>query len=568
MASAISLVPACAMAQAYQRVAPKLPTRSAVPALASPASSAMPPAVNNANTQILSSLNGIVFVSNEKQLVPAGVGIPAGKVDVSSVTSLNQPGFLAEMQQFVGRPLTIGDLDKIRALTIEWQSQSGDPFIDVSIPPQNVTRGVIQVVVTKYWLGKVDVEGNRYFSQNVVKRLAGFNPGQPLTLASVQNHLDRANQNPFLDVDTVFHSGSLPGETDLTLKAKDKFPLRVYAGYDNNGVPSLGIGEVFVGANWANAFGLGQVLSYQYTRSISGNELSHSASYTVPLNWDNQLLIFGGYQKAHNKDMPSVFDSTGTSGQISVRFVHSFPRYGRLMQDVQLGYDFKSTNNNLDFFGYKILAQRAQIHQFSATYDGTLDDRLGQTTLENIFVFSPGGLTSENTTAVFSSLVPGATANYVYDRILLTRMTKLPANMSSISRVTLQLANHNLLDSEQLSGGGVGSVRGYYTDTELGSDGAILSQEFRAPPIDLKMGLRDLNGQLQFGAFIDYANLWQVQAIPDQDKDNVLLSTGVDAHLALGSHLDVQWDIGWRLKSVQEEPKRGAFGDISVVASF
>lgn len=568
-AVAVMITPACVMAQSYQRVAPRLPSGSAIPVVEAAPLGGTPSANgNNGSAQVLASLKGVMFVASDKEFAAGGVGEGTKPVDASRVPILDQSEFLSQISGFVGKPLTISDLEKIRAMTIEWQSQHGDPFVNVSIPPQNVTSGVVQIVVTQYWLGQVAVEGNHYFSQGVVKKLAGFKPGEPLMLNSVQSHMNQANQNPFLDVNAIFQPGSKPGEADMVLKAKDQFPVRVYAGYDNNGIPSLGLGEMFFGMNWGNVLGQGQVLSYQYTRTLTGDETSHSASYTMPISWDNQLQVFGSYQVAKPNNLPEIFRSKGTSAQVSLRYVHFFQQTGGLTQDVQLGYDFKTTNNNLDFFGYRVFSQRAQIHQFSVTYDGTLDDRLGQTAVQNIFVFSPGGMTDKNNTAVFETFVPGAKANYVYDRLSLTRTTRLPWDMSSISRGMLQLADHNLLDSEQLAGGGVGSVRGYYTDTALGSDGVILSQEFRAPPINLRTGLHNLDGHLQFGAFVDYANLWQVNAISTQDKSNALLSTGVDAALSMGSHLNIEWNLGWRLKSVQMEPKKGAFGNISLVVSF
>jgi hemolysin activation/secretion protein len=414
------------------------------------------------------------------------------------------------------------------------------------------------------------VQGARHFSPDLIRRTSGLEPGQTLEINHLQGDLDRLNQNPFLTVNAIFRPGAETGETDVILDAKDRLPVRAYAGFDNLGVRSLGVDEFYVGANWGNAWGLGHVLSYQYTRTFTGRYQSHSASYVMPLPWHDRLLIFGSYQTTRPQ-LPPIFKTEGKSGQVSVRYVTFLPRMKGFTHDLQFGYDFKTTDNNLEFAGIQVFGVRAEVHQFPIIYDASLTDRLGQTAIQNILVFSPGDITNRNTTPILSTLVPGARSNYVYDRVLVTRTTRLPENFASITRLTVQLANHNLPNSEQLGGGGVGSVRGYYSDTALGSKGVLFSQEIRLPPISLT-GLVDssskLGDALQFGAFLDYAHLNQIDPIPNIQNRVNLASVGVNAHYSASRFLDVQFDLGWRLKRVMAAPERGAFGHISVTVGF
>ena len=275
--------------------------------------------------------------------------------------------------------------------------------------------------------------------------------------------------------------------------------------------------------------------------------------------------MFGSYARSRPR-LPDIFRDVGHSGQASIRYVHRFGGGGRLVQDVQVGYDFKTTDNNLEFAGLQVFGTRAEVNQFPIIYDGTLTDRLGQTAVQNMLVLSPGGLTGNNTTAALATLVPGARARYAYDRLLVTRTTRLPAGFTSITRATGQIATHNLPNSEQLGGGGVGSVRGYFADTALGSTGVLASQELRLPAFSLTQALLPgsrLGDRMQFGAFVDYAHLAQVSAIPDVRNRVTLLSAGGNVHYAFGRYLDVQADLGWRLKRTETAPHRGACAQIS-----
>jgi hemolysin activation/secretion protein len=132
------------------------------------------------------------------------------------------------------------------------------------------------------------------------------------------------------------------------------------------------------------------------------------------------------------------------------------------------------------------------------------------------------------------------------------------------------LASSNLPNSEQLGGGGVGSARGYHSDTALGSKGLLFSQEFKLPPISLAGpgGASAKSGQLQFGLFFDFAKLQQNTIIPYQENDVELASVGGNAHYSLGRRLDFQLELGYRLTKTLLEPQRGILGHISVTAGF
>ncbi len=429
--------------------------------------------------------------------------------------------------------------------------------------------------MTEYRVGTVTVSGNRWFSSALLRNESGLTPGQTLTLPGVQSDLDWLNANPFRSVNAMLEPGAAPGTTNVVLAAKDRLPVHLYAAYDNAGVPCLGLGEWSIGGTWGNVAGLDQLLSYQFTRSISGAYSAHALSWSIPLSWRDRLLVFGSYA-TENPDIGSDFTEPGRSGQASLRYVHTLPRLALpgglgLTEDVQLGYDFKTTNNDLEFGGISVFTGQAEIDQFPLIYDATLTDPYGQTSFQNQLVLSPGGMTGANNDEAFQTLVPGSAANYVYDRAGLTRATFLPAGFSWIGRVLGQVSDRNLLYSEQLGAGGPDSVRGYDTDTALGSQGVLLSNEIRAPAfsfsrlLDLPTKLRD---QEQPGIFWDYALVSQVEPIPDEVNKANLSSVGVALHATLGRYADLNFDLGWQLVPAPGTDKRGVFGDVAVVVGY
>jgi hemolysin activation/secretion protein len=567
----VAMSTASAHAQAYSRIAPNMPAGQATPVIAAPPAAAPVPASSQV---ILPALKGVVFVAGPSSLASAGLPLSASGplgVAANDLPLLNSPAFQEKVTPFIGQPLTMNALNEIATLTLSWYRANGQPFVNVSIPPQNINNGLVQIVVTNYRVGKVEVTGNKWFSSAFIHRASGLVPGQTLTTNGLETDLNWVNQNPFLTVNAVLQPGATTGTTDVNLQAKDQFPFRAYAGYDNLGVPSLGQNEWFIGFNWGNAFGLGQILSYQLTRSFTGRYTGHSISDVIPLPWQgNKLLVFGSYEE-QRPDIAEGFDDLGRSGQASFRYVRTLPNLSWLTHDVQLGYDFKTTNTNLEFGGFSVFDSSAQIDQFVLTYDGDETDRYGETSIENDFVVSPGGLTGANTTAAFETIVPYATAHYVYNRFGFTRTTYLPYQFSWVARVLTQYSNSNLLDSEQLAGGGPGSVAGYPTDTALGSNGELINMTIFAPAFSPSrlLGLHAFpDDQVQLGAFWDYANLYQDRAIPDQQNHVNLASTGLDLNYSAGQDVNVQFAMGWQLRNAPGTTKHGAFGQVSVVVGY
>ena len=190
------LMPAIAHAQAYQRIAPQQPVAVPPPIVAAPASPAPVPA---SNAVLLPALEGVVFVPGSAALRPAG--LPAGSAGGSGIGTtglplLGEAGFTRQVAPFIGRPLTLASLQAIARITSAWYRSHGRPFVVITVPPQNIGSGVVQMVVTEYRVGTVTAAGNRWFSSSLLERESGLTPGQTLTLAGVQADLDVAERQP------------------------------------------------------------------------------------------------------------------------------------------------------------------------------------------------------------------------------------------------------------------------------------------------------------------------------------------------------------------------------------
>jgi hemolysin activation/secretion protein len=518
------------------------------------------------NTVVVPTLKGLVFVSHAADVQKSGIATLG--ITLSAVPMLNNSGFQDELTSYIGQPLTFKGLTEITSKVSAFYKQQNHPLVDVVAPEQDVASGVIQIVVNEFHVGEVRVEGNRWFSDRIVTSPFNLQHGDAIDTQALLGDLNAANANPFRRVDLVYQPSSQPGYTDLVLKTQDRFPLTVYAGFDNSGTPVTGRGRWNLGATWGNALWHDQQLTYQFSASdnfFTGSNaapgepggasfISHSLIWSMPLRSYDSLSIFGNYQQS----IPNVgtsFGFVGKSGQASIRYSLGLHRTNRFNHTLQFGYDFKTTNNNLDFGGTRVSANSSEIDQFPVAYAANLTDSLGTSALTTTVIFSPGGLSPNNHSDDFQpglnqTGIYGASSHYTYWRTDFTRLTKLPEKATWAFRMLGQTSSTNLLYTEKLVGGGPDLLRGYDPNSVAGDKGIVISNELRTP--SLSPFPENGFGHFQFVVFWDYAQLDAAHAFPGQVNSLSASSVGPGVRYNLRSNLTARFDYGWQLIRLPE----------------
>jgi len=469
---------------------------------------------------------------------------PAGNTEVAQaqqqrVAAESLPmldaGFLQSFETDLGKPLTFGRLAEIRRAVIERYRTAGKPLVDVYVPEQDVSSGVLHIAVAEFRLGTVRTSGNRYFSDKLLKSEMPLEPGGAILQSAVSSGLAVLNANPYRRVDAVFAPGEAVNSTDVVLQTEDRLPLRVNAGYDNAGVPDLGRDRFFAGIDYGNLFGLDQQIAYQFTVSndfFSGNPdiegrpnrarfAAHALNYIAPLPWGDSIELFGVYAQSTPR-LPDSYGQTGISAQISFRYDWHLPTTTDTAQLIQFGYDFKRSNNDLEFGGFQVFNSNTHVHQFLWIYDISKPTEAGTAHASATLVASPGGLDSANRDTAFSAVRQGATARYAYLQLAALRAFSLGGGFALTARGTFQWTPNTLLPSEEMGLGGESSVRGYDPYVALGDRGWNVQTELRTP-------------QLPFGAsaaiaepfvFFDAGHVWNRIDQPAEVSNGSLVSVG------------------------------------------
>ena len=557
-------------AEDFDRIAPK----------AAPAYPTQPSAVNvegegvkgDPHQVLVKNLNALVFIPTPDAVVKNGL-VDHG-IDFKGVTPPMPEHFAALVMPYLGQPVTRGKLNTLVQSIILYYRNHNHPVVDVAVPAQDITNGVMQVVVLEGRVGTVEVAGNRWFNAGQIRDGVHLEAGDTIDSRKLDEDLDFLNQNPFRATSVIYRPGEKLGQTDITLQTHDRFPGRVFAGYEDSGDIETGIDRYFAGFNYGNLFGLSQQVNYQYTVSSNFDSLrAHSGSYVIPLPWQHTLSFFGSYVDTKGTAGP-LFGITGRSYQISGRYTVPLPTLAlsrfTYKESVAAGFDYKYNKDSLEFGNAPAANTLYDVDQFVLTYDGAETDPWGRTTLDESLFISPGSWGGNNNDTQFSMAHTGATSDYVYSTLQLERLTRLPGDWALVLRGTLQGSNANLAPSEQLGLGGYDTVRGYDEREVNTDDGFVFSTEVRTPTVSFG----DLGGcpvfkdELQFLAFWDYGDGSNHTPLPGETNETPLSSVGAGLRYTINTYLSVRYDYAFQLLRTGLDNDRGSRSDIGVVVSY
>ncbi|MEM9399914.1 MAG: ShlB/FhaC/HecB family hemolysin secretion/activation protein [Verrucomicrobiota bacterium] len=504
-------------------------------------------------TVLVDELKALVFVGNEQAVSPTA--IQGEGVVIRDVAILDDENFRNRIRPYIGQPVSLALLYEVAQETILFYRDKDRPVVDVFAPQQDISNGVIQMVAVEGRVGEVYVQGNKWFSSKVIRSQVSLRTNAQLRISRINQDLKTLNQNPFRYVDVVFTPGTEDGTTDVILQTQDRFPVRFYTGWEDTGNDLTGDERWIFGFNWGDAFFLDHQMNYQFTSSSDFDMLTaHSGSYMVPLPWAHNVSLYGSYAES-NAEVPGGTSIGGSSWQVGMRYTVPLPDIKTYNHELVFGYEFKQSNNLTDVAGLFELGSLNDVSQFIFEYGASLPDSIGGTSLTLIGVWSPGGMTGLNDDLAFrtSRDTDDTQADYAYFKVNAERIFKLPWEFTSVHSFTFQIANANLLASEQLSVGGYYSVRGYdereLSDTD---EGWLMRHELRTPSISVLdlLGLKKVEDELQFLGFWDYADVSPYEPLPGQSDSESLSSVGAGLRYSIAPYLSIRADYGFQLTDV------------------
>lgn len=503
---------------------------------------------------------GLLLVGNENDLTPEGYDSLKGVM----AYHIKLPGDVKALKKML-KPLLKAPLSKellleIKKTVIEFYQNNYRPIVSVAIPEQNISHGVVQMIVKEATVGKLTVSGNTWSSKESIYKQVALEPGEVVSSKVLSRDLYWMNKNPFRRVDAVFSAGEKKDTTDIDLKVTERLPLRVFGGIDNIGNDVTGNNRFYTGVNWGNIFNTNQSLSFQL---ISASEFNRFHAYTLfyeaPLTWRHILSIYGGYSRVDAQfPIPNIKDTQfrthGFSLQTSLRYTIPLQPMQAFLHDISWGFDFKRTNNNLDFGGRPVISQdNVNLTQLNLGYHLGYTIQALKVTFDVDGFWSPGQWIADQTNKDYASLRPFAKVQYVYTRGTLALVYSIFKEWNLRTYFRGQWASVNLLPSEEYGVGGLDTVRGYKERIVNGDNVFIWNLEMHTPSLSL---LNPLSGWNKFNdafsalVFFDYGLSAVNRTVPGQEKTTFLMSIGPGVRYTVNPYVNLRADWGFQLHNL------------------
>lgn len=466
------------------------------------------------------------------------------RFEVSGNTVLSPMVVENTLSPFTGRRRKAEDVEKARDALEKRYHERGYPTVLVNIPEQSVEGGAVRLEVIESRIGRVRVNGNRYFTmEKILKELPSLGEGMILYLPRVQEDLAQINRNPDIKVAPVLAPGSEPGTIDVELNVKDRLPLHGSLEVNNRNTHDTTDLRLNAQLRYDNLWQRDHSVSLQWQTSPldTGEVFALAGSYVLPAPWgrDNLLALYGLYTDS-NTAFGAGFQTIGKGWVAGFRNVFPLPAAGPYAHNLSAGFDYKSFEDRLNLEGEEANKTTVRYFPLSLAYSASLRDGFGVTQFSSGINLSFRGLVAEQ--EKFQEKRFESRGNYLYLTGGLERNQALPYGLGVFGKIAAQIADQPLISNEQFLAGGMKSVRGYKETEASGDDGLLATLEFSAPDL---VSLTPWHERANLTPFVfqDFAWLKLKEPLPRQERTVDLHGTGVGLRGQVAGHLD--FEIAW-----------------------
>src|SRR3990167_9557212 len=145
-------------------------------------------------------LKGLVLVEDKEDLNLQGYhdvrGVLSYHVSLPVSSSILQDA----LSNYFHSPLSKENILEIKRIITQFYRENGRPVIVISVPEQDISSGVLQLVITEGTLGDVIVRGNNWFCSERLEEAIRIQPGEVLSSGILNQDLYWMNRNPFRQI--------------------------------------------------------------------------------------------------------------------------------------------------------------------------------------------------------------------------------------------------------------------------------------------------------------------------------------------------------------------------------
>lgn len=272
------------------------------------------------------------------------------RFEVGGNTLMPEARLQALLAPFTGRQREFGDVQRaLEALEAAYRAD-GYSTVQVSLPEQEASAGVVRLQVLEVRLGSVTVRDNAHYNEaNVLRALPALRPGAVPNLRRLSENVQLSNESRSKQVEVTLAAGQSADTVDAKVAVSDKNPQRFGLSLDNSGSASSGDWRIGGLYQHENVFDRDHALSLAYTTSPdspSGVRINiFSLGYRLPLYalGDSIDLVYGKSSSNTPSSTPSLAGALNLVGKgeiAGLHLNHNFARAGETTSKLVLGLGY------------------------------------------------------------------------------------------------------------------------------------------------------------------------------------------------------------------------------------
>ncbi|MES2475621.1 MAG: POTRA domain-containing protein [Verrucomicrobiota bacterium] len=444
---------------------------------------------------------------------------------------------------YLGPARTPDDVEQARLALEKAYHEKGFQTVSVVVPQQDPRRGMIRLEVVEGKVGRLRVHGARFFLPSRITSAApSLEEGNVPDMNQVSKEIVALNRLADRRVTPVLRAGGEPGTVDIDLNVEDKLPL--HGSLELNNRYSSNTSELRLNGSisYSNLYQLGHTAGFNFQIAPENIDDAKvlSGYYLARVSDSVSLMLQGTKQDSDVSTLGGA--AVGGRGEIlGLRALFDLPSADTFYHNLSLGIDYKNFAEDI-VIGKDTISSPIEYYPLSADYGATWLAPNAFTEFNTSLNFHLRGLGSEEKD--YANKRYNAGGSYVYLRSDLAHTRDLKGGSQYFGKIQGQVASQPLVNGEQISGGGLGSVRGYLEATALGDNGIFGTTEFRSPSL---IGSADESGKFinewRFHGFMDAGLLHIYDALPGQQKRYGLASTGIGTRFKLRDHYHGSLDV-------------------------
>jgi hemolysin activation/secretion protein len=474
-------------------------------------------------------------------------------VDITGNTVVDQAAIHGVVDPYIGKPVTTADLEEIRRQFTLLYINRGYINSGAVIPDQNVVNGVVGFRFVEGKVTDIEVAETDHFDPEYFRSRLARGTGPPFNIGNLGREQQILLQSPLVKrLNLELLPGLEPGEARLRADVLEANRYSLSAQIADDQSPTVGAVRGQLQGSIANILGFGDILTAQYGRSQGLDD--GYVGYTLPIDSEDTRVSLRYDKNGVVVITPELSPLHVTSSFSSVGVGLSRPFYRTPEQAFTLGASLERRQQQTFLLGMPFAFTAGTDNGKSVVtplrlYQDWLDrDAEHAFAARSTFSF---GLQALGATGTGPVLLGTPTSKFTSWLAQVQYVRRIYEDWEALVRSDLQLANRPLFQMEQISFGGLGSVRGYRSYLTVTDDGFLASAELRIPVGRLRVPYladSDVAGTVQIVPFYDYARAWNV----DRPTPYPQQISGIGAGLRwyVGSGITAEFYYGKALRHV------------------